>query len=613
MKKASSSKNKFNNSMSNDGLAAAHESMMPRSLFYYLIFISLALPNLIYSGTSWFDTLHIMKWTFTMVPVAIISLWSGVMLAYRGPERYDFKLDLFGWIWLFMLAYISAQAFWADIRSWSSFFKEWFYFATLIGAYIFCYNEFRSTEDHKLILWCADINASINVLFAELLIRNENGIIPFIMNVPGNYIGNTGQEEMFGLWMAITLLNCIYLHITFEAGSRWYQKKFMYWLNLAVIVVNAWGLWNSTTRGAMLALVVGIVVLSCAFVRLRGSEKIKRIWQAAALLVLMLCVMLFAGKIMKTDNRFSQLAFKMQDTVQNAGNIGFRRDIWRCSWEVFAHDPIKGVGIGQFKWHFLDGQRWAMQKHPDMKWQFTYWAHSEYLQWFAEFGFFGGLLLLCVGLWWIFSFAKALIRKKSLSLEAIWGCGMLFLIWSDAIFSRPFHRIEDVIWLSFAFALTNRELLPVSYEWSEIKHSSVYRMLGGLICIISVAGLIFLGGGLRGDKYLHAAVRTNNASLQRYRIDQAHRMLMERDESEEQFAYHLIAVARATRKAEDWNAAINQLYRSFTIRPQGKQLIELYNIGRQMNNTALLNMIIPYFKPGTVSLLPLMGTTPVSK
>jgi O-antigen polymerase len=138
-------------------------------------------------------------------------------------------------------------------------------------------------------------------------------------------------------------------------------------------------------------------------------------------------------------------------------------------------------------------------------------------------------------------------------------------------------------------------------------------MLGGLICIISVAGLIFLGGGLRGDKYLHAAVRTNNASLQRYRIDQAHRMLMERDESEEQFAYHLIAVARATRKAEDWNAAINQLYRSFTIRPQGKQLIELYNIGRQMNNTALLNMIIPYFKPGTVSLLPLMGTTPASK
>ncbi len=102
------------------------KSVVDPIIFYFLIFISLGAPNLIYSGISWFDTLHIMKWTFAMVPVAIISA-IGISLALYGNERTGFRIDLFGFLWLIMLGYISIQTMWVDISSWSTYMKEWFF------------------------------------------------------------------------------------------------------------------------------------------------------------------------------------------------------------------------------------------------------------------------------------------------------------------------------------------------------------------------------------------------------------------------------------------------------------------------------------------------------
>ncbi len=581
--------------------------LIPRHLFYCLISVSLVLPNLIFSGLGWFDTLHIMKWTFAMVPIALISIISGLMLVIFGSERASFKIDLFGWIWLLMLGYISVQPMWLNISSWSTYVKEWFFFATLIAAYISCYNLFRDRGYHKLVLWLANINAAINVVFAELLIRNMNGPYPFIMNVPGNYIGNTGQQEMFGLWMAIAVMNGIYLHVAY--GEDEYSTKigkFKKIANIMLLAFNAWGMWNSTTRGGILALFTGTIIISAMIFQLRDKKNLNKVGQAVLIIFLVLGINF--GMSHLGFGRASALIEKTTD-INELATAGKRTEIWHTSWTIAMENPVKGVGIGQFKWHWLEGQRQALHKYPDLKWQFTYWAHSEYIQWFAEFGIFGALLLFATGLWWIWSFIQAMIQKKKLSLESLWACSMVFLLWFDAIFSRPFHRIEDALWLSLAFAFANRELLPVSFEWSEIRHSSIYRMIGIFMVIASVIGLVFLGTGLRGDKYLRSAVQTNNAGLQSYRIKQALLLPMARDEAEEQYAYHLLAVAKVTKKPEDWSKGINQLYRSFTIRPQAKQLLELINIAQQTNNQQLLRELVTYLKPGSYKIVPKQNTT----
>lgn len=572
-------------------------------IFYFLMFVSLGLPNLIYSGISWFDTLHIMKWTFAMVPVAIISVVGGISLALYGNDRTDFKIDLFGFLWLIMLGYISIQAVWVNITSWSTFMKEWFFFATLTAIYIFSFNLFKDARAHRTVLWIANINAGINVIFAELLIRNMNGPFPFIMNVPGNYIGNTGQQEMFGLWMAMAVMNGIYLNAAYSEVSDGLTRNMrractIRYMNLGLLALNSWGMWNSTTRAGFLSLITGTLIISLIFKQNDRKQMLKKVGQGVAIVVLMLALNI--GMSYFGFGRAYALINKTMDMVMNTSTFGKRRGIWKTSWAIFMEHPIKGVGIGHYKWHYLEGQRLAFQKDPDMEWQFTYWAHNEYLQWFAEFGIFGVIMLISAAVWWIWRFIKSLSQKKMLSLEASWACAMLFLILFDAVFSRPFHRIENVVWLSFAFAIANRELLPLSYTWSEVRYTSIYRVLGIFICTISVFGLVFLWNGLAGDKYLRYAADTDRAELQAEYIKKAMSKAMTRDEAEEQYANHLMAVAKVTRDPQDWANAINQMYRSFTIRPQAKQLMELLNLARQIRNQELLKALVPYLPPAGI-------------
>lgn len=370
------------------------------------------------------------------------------------------------------------------------------------------------------------------------------------------------------------------------------------YMNLGLLALNSWGMWNSTTRAGFLSLITGTLIISIIFMQNGRKQMLKKVGQGVGIVLLMLALNI--GMSYFGFGRAYALLNKTMDMVMDTRSFGKRRGIWKTSWAIFMGHPVKGVGIGHYKWHYLEGQRLAFQKDPDMEWQFTYWAHNEYLQWFAEFGIFGTVLLVSAAAWWIWRFISFLSQKKILSLEASWACAMLFLILFDAIFSRPFHRIENAVWLSLAFAIANRELLPLSYSWSEVRHTSIYRVLGIFICTISVFGLVFLGNGLAGDKYLRYAADTDQAELQAEFIKKARAKAMTKDEAEEQYANHLMAVAKVTRDPQDWANAINQMYRSFTIRPQAKQLMELLNLARQIRNQELLKVLVPYLPPAGI-------------
>ena len=575
--------------------------LLPKWIFYPLILISLALPNLIFSGPSWFDTLHIMKWAWTMVPVALLSLTSGAVLALYGPERTGFRFDGFALLWFALLAFVTLQPLWADIFARSTYMKEWFFFASLFAAYVLCYNLFGSEEALRTALWLANCNAAVNVVFAELLLRGMNGVCPLIMNVPGNYIGNTGQQEMFGLWMAMAVMNGIFLHTSYariSASAARGGRRFATHANLLLLAFNSWGLWNSTTRAGVLSLLTGVIIISLVVCRCKDKKLLKPIGAASLIVLLALAFNISMGHF--GWSRSYSLISKASDMLVNARNVGARKEIWMTSWNVVKEHPLAGVGLGHFKWHYLEAQGRVLREHPWMKWQFTYWAHSEYLQWLAEFGLFGALALLGAMLWWLRAFVRALSRKENLSDMAVWGCAMIFLICFDALFSRPFHRIENVIWLSLAFAVVNREIFPESGASERIRFSAAYRSFGVFLAAVSVAGMLFLASGCAADKRLRAATLTNSASLQRAHIDAAMRSLMERDEANEQLAYHLLSVAKATGRPEDLRACVGQLLKSFGTRPQAKQLFELAEIVRRTGDGALFERLAPYLHPSAL-------------
>ncbi|HDQ92680.1 MAG TPA: hypothetical protein ENN89_01005, partial [Synergistetes bacterium] len=162
-----------------------------------LLAIVLVLPNLLFSGTWWYESLHIIKWAAAFIPVGLLVFAAGLRIA--SGRAKDPVIDPFGALWLFLALLLLLQPLWAPVRSFPTFAREWFFFAALWGVYVTARKGLKKGS-LELFLWGASFNAALNVLFAELQARGLQGIFPFIYPVPGLYIGNTGQQNMFGLW-----------------------------------------------------------------------------------------------------------------------------------------------------------------------------------------------------------------------------------------------------------------------------------------------------------------------------------------------------------------------------------------------------------------------------
>jgi O-antigen ligase len=570
--------------------------LVPAPLFFFLVLVSLSLPNLVFSGTFWFQTLHIMKWFVAMLPIGILAAILGVRLLRSGSGVIDFKVDIFGWIWLFFVLYVTAQPLWADISSVATFLREWFFFATLWAAYVLFYNYFRSGYLCP-VLWLANINAALNVIFAELQFARINHFFPFVLPTPGHYIGNTGQQNMLGFWLAICALNCVYLHFSSTRNSGSSRDKALRFLNLALLFVISWGIWGSTSRSGILSLFTGLLFMWIITLRLFDRNRRKRLGTATVVLMVAL-----VSSVVLNHVRMESMWWKTLDVLKNPKTIGSRDSIWMTSFYVFRDHPIRGVGLGQYKWNYLKGQREMLKDHPGMDWKYTYWAHNEYLQWFCEAGLIPGIILLGLAFWWIWSFVRGLILKKELSLDSVWAISMLGLIWFNALWTRPFHRIEDALWMSLAFALANRKILPLEAAWTKVRRSYLYRALGALILLCSLAGFVYFFQGMQGDILLRKAVQTRNPFTQRKYLEKAYEHLMVRDIAERQLAYHYLSLGKATKNAEHTVEGVNRLYRHFQKEPHSRELKILLDWGVRLQNRNLTEEIASFLKPGSFNI-----------
>lgn len=645
--------------------ASDGRELVPKWMCVAAFAVTFTVPNLVFSGRAWFDTLHIMKWFVTMAPIALLSVVAGFRLFYYGAARppegaadgragdavrvfeanpsVRFTMDPFSLVWLLLIFLVTAQPIFITMTSYSTYVKEWFFFATMFAVYVIAYNARPGGAFFRGLLWGASLNAALNILFAELQIRDMITEIPFlsrvmpglarfilsfVMDVPGNYIGNTAQQEMLGLWVAMAILNCVYLHVFYSGMRRsGVLPKLLLSVNLLLMAANACGLWRTTTRGAILALFVGFVVMTICFATSRSWKAVVHLASLAGVVVLFFAIVVAINPAGGT-NRGGALVWKLVDIVRNPGSVGGRISIWRVSGEVFMKHPIAGVGLGHYKWHFLDGQGELFRKHPELltdarysdkyRWQYTYWAHSEYLQWLCETGLIGTALLAAAGLWWLFRFTRALASRKDMPPDVVWGVAMLFLLFFDALFSRPFHRIENAVWLSLALAQANRFIMPDSAILSRRLFEGggrgpespergavggiVYKAFGAFMASAAVCGLIFIGGGMAGDKLLLGAVYASADWAKAERVSRAAGYLMSRDDANEQMANLDISIGERNRDDDRYIRGVGELYAAFAARPNSERLFRLFECARELNNSELMKRLIPYLPPGMVEL-----------
>ena len=155
-----------------------------------------------------------MKWCFALVPVGLLALCAGGQTLLDG-ERGPLRLDVMGLYWLFFLVFVTLQPLWVPLRSVPGWQREWFFFAGCVVFYLAAFSFFKENW-LRPILWMAALNATINGIFAELQVRGMVAPLrglKLVMQTPGHYIGNTGQQNMFALWLAMALFSSLFLFV----------------------------------------------------------------------------------------------------------------------------------------------------------------------------------------------------------------------------------------------------------------------------------------------------------------------------------------------------------------------------------------------------------------
>lgn len=551
--------------------------LLPEGAALPLFFLAFVLPNLVFSGPWFYSTLHLMKWAVVFFPLAFAGMAAGYGILRRGTKATGFRLDGFAVLWLFLLLYVTMQPFWSGLRSPGTYFSEWFFFSGLWLIYVLI-SSMEGEEFLFPLLWGSLANCALSVLFAELQVRDLSGLFFFILPTPGHYIANTGQQNMFSLWLAVGGLNGAALLLR---GERRNLKGFLLML---LLTVDFWGLISTTSRSGILAFASGFIALTALTLRNRAGR-----WGRRLLAVLLLFLAVLGINIFLNEGRWGILLYKMDDIVKNPLSIANRDSIWATSWTMFKERPFRGVGLGQYKWHYLDAQRDMLKIWPHLKWQYTHWAHNEFLQWFAESGLVGGILFLFLWLWWGISAFRAFLKRKDLSQDALWGSAMISLFLFNALWTRPFHRIENVLWLSLAFAVTNREILfPLFPSPPPEEFEKGGRLLGGVICLVSLLGVIYLGSGIWGDRQLRLASDPDLTGEERIlSLERASRNPMITEIAEQQRAYALIALGQEQKSPELVSDGLNELMVFFRKQPHAKELGYLTGWSKRLENEPL--------------------------
>ena len=198
-------------------------------------------------------------------------------------------------------------------------------------------------------------------------------------------------------------------------------------------------------------------------------------------------------------------------------------------------------------------------------------------------------------------------------MEGLWAISLLSLVWTVALWGeRPFHRIEDSLWVGIGFAFLAREFLPQELSWTGINRPWIWKGFGVMIAMTSIAGMLFLAKGLGADHALARAMLTRDPQLQRLFIDKASKSLMVRDLADRAYGEHYLALATARQDGKALGEGLARMESYFSRQPQTRELNTIINWYGRLGNREKVLAYTSYLKPGSYSIKPAGSHPPAS-
>jgi O-antigen ligase len=238
--------------------------------------------------------------------------------------------------------------------------------AVVFVGYFIGLSMIRGPEVRRRLTWALVIGLLLEAVATIAWGQNGRG---------GRAVGSFDQPNELGAFLSMFTVFCAALLM----GVRGWMARLIL---LAAVVAGTQATFMTLSRGAMVALAAGLVVVA-----LRSS----RVLSAVVALALVTSP-LWAPASVKERLMSTQVEVEGTDEVAFEGSTQARLETWRAGLDIVARHPLDGVGFGGLIFVLPEtGERLGFEEVQDT-------PHNTFLRMIGELGILG-LALFCWLLW----------------------------------------------------------------------------------------------------------------------------------------------------------------------------------------------------------------------
>ena len=294
--------------------------------------------------------------------------------------------------------------------------------------------------------------------------------LPRLDEFPGRVVGPFDNPNHLGGFAALALPLALAGYLALCNRST----RFPLIVGLGVGVVAIYScMLLAGSRGAIWAALAGSLVVVAGWARASHLQSRRPAWLPLLLLSVSLIVvtrLLQEQPVMQGDagqvsvgQRLQALSNMTGDAAETDLTVLHRRVLWRAAWDIFAHNPVLGVGPGRYQQACVQAlENMAADRRVVLlsrlqRLDVPRFAHNEWLHSFAEVGLAGTIpWTLLIILWAATSSREVWKGREGIYLGALGACGAVRV---HGLVSYPFYvpTIAGSFWI----------LLGSSYDYIE--------------------------------------------------------------------------------------------------------------------------------------------------
>ncbi len=428
-----------------------HQSSWLISLIKYGLFASLFMP-LIVSGKFIFPYIFPKQMFFQIIIEIIFALY--LYLIFVDP-RYRPRSS---WLWRGILIYFGVMVLSAifGVNTYHSFWSNYERMAGVIsilhyvGFLFLAANIFKTKEE-----WYSFFDVAIIASFLEALYGLGQALNIFTSSGGARLDGTIGNASFLAGYMLINAFFALWLFL---------EKRSIGWRSFygVVMLLNLFVMYQTETRGAVLAFIIGVFAMFLFFIFARQKdlaqlpfsrpERLKK--YAIGLFVFLSLV---GGIIwLNRDSAF----VKSSPTLNRVTHITFtettaqtRLLAWKMSWQGFLEKPI--FGWGPENYYVVFNKFYNPDLYPTESWFDR--SHNAYLDILVNTGLAGAAAyLFCVALafWFLWqAWKKERIKYFEMAIFMViliaYGIQNVFLFDTQVTLLLIYFILSFIVFLSF--------------------------------------------------------------------------------------------------------------------------------------------------------------------